>query len=167
MTDRNTKSGNSGATSINDPERMLEDSYDTSSAQDKTQQAAQTAKQKGEQVAQTAKQKTNQMTDQAQQKAGQMTDQAQAKADQGMDMAASGLDQAADTIRRQGQQMGGGTASGIANTAANTLDNASQYLRQKDTDELLDDLEALVRRKPVESVLVAAGVGFVLSKIFS
>jgi ElaB/YqjD/DUF883 family membrane-anchored ribosome-binding protein len=27
------------------------------------------------------------------------------------------------------------------------------------------DLEALVRRKPVESVLVAAGIGFVLSKI--
>jgi ElaB/YqjD/DUF883 family membrane-anchored ribosome-binding protein len=84
-----------------------------------------------------------------------------------MDMAASGLGQAAQTIRQQGNQSGNSTVSGVANSAANTLDSASQYLRQTDTDQLLDDLEALVRRKPVESVLVAAGIGFVLSKLFS
>lgn len=157
MTNRDVNTTGYGSASINDPGRMLEDTGDTtSSAQDKTQQAAQTAKQKGEQVAQTAKQKTSQMTDQAQQ-----------KADQGMDKAATGLDQAADTIRQKANQMGGGTTSTVANTAANTLDSASQYLREKDTGELLDDLESLVRRKPVESVLVAAGVGFILSKIFS
>jgi len=145
----------------------MDDQHMADAAEEPSPGAMDTAKQKGEQAAQTAKQKTGQMADQAQQKAGQMTDKAQAKADQGMDMAASGLDQAADTIRQQGQQMGGGTVSNAVNTAANTLDSASQYLREKDTDQLLNDLESLVRRKPVESVLVAAGVGFVLSKIFS
>lgn len=126
------------------------------SDQDMAQHAMDTAQQRGQQVAQTV-----------QQKAGQLGEQAQQKADQGMDMAASGLGQAAQTIRQQGNQTGNSTVSGVATSAANTLDSASQYLREKDTAQVLDDLEALVRRKPVESVLVAAGIGFVLSKLFS
>jgi len=48
---------------------------------------------------------------------------------------------------------------------ADTLDSASQFLQNKDTGQLMDDVEALVRQKPVESLLIAAGIGFVLSKI--
>lgn len=128
----------------------------SSSPQDMAQQAMGTAQQKGQQVAQTV-----------QQQASQLGGQAQQKTDQGMDLAASGLGQAAQTIRQQGTQTGNSTVSGVATSAANTLDSASQYLRDKDTAQLFDDLEALVRRKPVASVLVAAGVGFVLSKLFS
>jgi predicted nucleotidyltransferase len=47
------------------------------------------------------------------------------------------------------------------------LESTGSYLREKDTDQLMSDIEALIRRKPVESLLVAAGAGFVLSKIFS
>jgi ElaB/YqjD/DUF883 family membrane-anchored ribosome-binding protein len=45
------------------------------------------------------------------------------------------------------------------------LDQAARYLQDKDSAQLIADLEALVRRKPTESLLVAAGVGFLLSKI--
>jgi ElaB/YqjD/DUF883 family membrane-anchored ribosome-binding protein len=48
---------------------------------------------------------------------------------------------------------------------ADKLDAASVYLRDKDSQQLMADLEALVRRKPTESLLVAAGVGFLFSKI--
>lgn len=89
---------------------------------------------------------------------------AQDKADQGIDAATSGLTQAADMLRSQGEQQGGSVGS-VATKTAERLDSASQYLQGKDSEQLLNDLEALARRKPVESLLVAAGVGFVLSKV--
>ncbi len=86
------------------------------------------------------------------------------KSDKGIDSAASGLEQAANKLRQQGEQREGTMGTAAAKTA-DTLETASTYLHEKDTDQLVTDLEALVRRKPVESVLVAAGIGFVLSKI--
>lgn len=129
-------------------------------AKDKAQQAAGTAKEKGQE----ALSKGQDAAETAKEKAGEMTGKAQAGADQGMDKAASGLDQAADMLRDKGDQQGGSIASATARTA-DTLETASAYLREKDTDQLLNDLEALVRSKPTESLLVAAGIGFVLSKI--
>lgn len=99
-----------------------------------------------------------------QEKAGQMADQATAKADAGMDKAATGLDRAAETLRERGESMGEGTAANAATMAADRLEQGAQFLRENDTDQLIAELEALVRRKPVESLLVAAGVGFLLSK---
>jgi ElaB/YqjD/DUF883 family membrane-anchored ribosome-binding protein len=88
----------------------------------------------------------------------------QEKADQGMDKAAEALNRTAETVREQGEQHGGTVAS-VATKAADTMETTSAYLRDKNTDQLVADLEALVRRKPVESLLVAAGVGLVLSKL--
>ncbi len=111
-----------------------------------------------------AQDKASEMSDQAQDKASEMSGKAQDKADQGMDAAASGLGQAADKVREQGEQREG--AVGVAATrTADTLDTASQYLKDKDTAQIMNDLEAFVRRKPVESLLIAAGIGIVLSKI--
>lgn len=130
------------------------------------------AKAKGEQAMDKASEKGQQAMDQAGQKgeqakakASQAADQAHAKADQGMDKAASGMDQAADKLRERGDRQGGSVGS-VASTAADTMESASSYLHDKDTNQLMDDLEAMIRRKPTESLLVAAGVGFVLSKIF-
>lgn len=109
--------------------------------------------------------KANEMSGKAQDKASEMSNMAQQRADEGMDKAAQGLGHAADTLRQQGQQRGGTMATAATKTA-DTLDTASHYLREKDSDQVLNDLESLVRRKPVESLLVAAGVGFVFSKLF-
>jgi ElaB/YqjD/DUF883 family membrane-anchored ribosome-binding protein len=120
----------------------------------------------------TAKDKASQMTEQAgaafdtvKDKASQVTDQASTAADAGMDKAATGLDTLAGTLRDRGESMGGGSVGSIATTAADKLESGAQMLRSTDTEQLMTDLEALVRRKPMESVLVAAGIGFVLSKI--
>lgn len=124
---------------------------------------------KAKDVAGQAQEKATQAVDTAKEKAGQAADQATTKVDAGMDKAAGGLETLAGTLRERGESMGGsgGTASAVqtaATTAAGTLDSAAQYLREKDTDQLMADLEALVREKPVQSLLVAAGVGFLLSK---
>jgi hypothetical protein len=101
--------------------------------------------------------------------AASMAEGAKTKVDAGLDMAAGGIDKLVDAIRDRGDGLGqssgaAGTVGSVATAAADKLEGASQYLHQTDTERLMTDLEALVRRKPVESLLVAAGVGFVLAK---
>jgi len=115
----------------------------------------------------TVQEKAGQALDTAKEKMSQVTDQATTKVDAGMDKAAGGLETIAETIRDKGQAIGGegGGVQSAVGTAADKLDSAAQYLRDKDTDQLMTELEGLVRRKPVESMVVAAAVGFVLSKV--
>jgi len=122
---------------------------------------------KAKDMAGQAQQKAGAAVETARQKTDQVADQAATKVDAGIDKAAGGLDKLADTIR--GRAEGAGEAGGSpmlsrATMVADRLDAAAQYLRGKDTDQLVTDLEALVRRKPTQSLLVAAGVGFLLSR---
>lgn len=135
-------------------------------AKEQAGQALDTAKEKAGQVGQQA----TQAMDTAKDKAGQVAEQASAKADQGIDKAAGGLGQAAGLLREKTEGLGGQggageTAQQLAGQAAQQLDTAARYLEGKDSDQLVADLESLVRRKPTESLLVAAGVGFLLSRI--
>lgn len=130
------------------------------------------AKEKASEVQDKANEMTGQVQDKARDVAGQVQDkasqvgeQAHTMSDKGIDSAASGLEQAAGMLRQQGEGREGAIGTAAA-TTADTLESASAYLHEKDTDQLMADLEALVRKRPVESVLVAAGVGFVLSKLF-
>jgi ElaB/YqjD/DUF883 family membrane-anchored ribosome-binding protein len=111
-----------------------------------------------------AQQKVSDVADGAGEKARQLADTTHGMSDKGIDSAASGLGQAATMLRQQGETHEGAVGTAATRTA-DTLEHASTYLREKDTDQLMSDLEALVRKRPVESVLVAAGVGFVLSKL--
>jgi ElaB/YqjD/DUF883 family membrane-anchored ribosome-binding protein len=99
----------------------------------------------------------------AKEKAGDMAGQAHDKADAGMDRAAEGLGRAAETLREQGDSREGKVGN-VATSAASALEQGAEKLRTSDTDQLMNELEAMVRRKPIESMLVAAGVGFILSK---
>lgn len=110
-----------------------------------------------------AQEKAGEMAGQAREKAGAMADQAQEKADLGMQKTADGLERAAETIRDKTQGQGS-TMSAAATNAADALEQGAGYLRATDTEQLLSDLEDMVRQRPIESLLVAAGVGFVLSK---
>lgn len=101
----------------------------------------------------------------AREKAGEFAGQAQHRADEGMHKAAQTMDQAAEKLRQRGSEQGG-TMGQVAGTAADTLGSASQYLQGTDTAEMMDQVEAYIRQNPVQSLLIAAGVGFVLSKAF-
>ena len=119
---------------------------------------------KADELSSRAEDKAGEVGDKVQGKASELGDAAQQKTDAGMDKAASGLGSAADALREQGNQQGG-TVGGFATTVADKLDGASGYLRDKDSDQIVTDLEELVRRKPMESLLAAAGIGLLLSRI--
>jgi hypothetical protein len=93
-----------------------------------------------------------------------MGDQATHKADQGKDMAADKLHQGAEMLRDRSQSIGEGQMSNMATMAADRLDQGATFLRSKDTEQLITELEAVIRRRPVESLLVAVGAGYLLSR---
>lgn len=97
-------------------------------------------------------------------KAGGFGSQATAKADSGMDKAAGGLDSLATMVRGRGESLGEGQVASFATGAADRLESGAEMLRGTDSDQLMTDLEALIRRRPVESLLVAAGIGYLLSR---
>lgn len=172
MNDRNPSSGtpssfNDFSSTVDDPlsSEVSDPLAEVGANQNQSKQATGKAQEKGKEAVDSVRQKTSEVADKAQEKVSEVSGKAQEKADQGIDKASSGLGQAADMLRQQGEQRGGTVAS-AATMTAEKLDGAGQYLKDKDTDQLLTDLESLIRRKPVESLLVAAGAGFLLSKIF-
>jgi ElaB/YqjD/DUF883 family membrane-anchored ribosome-binding protein len=98
----------------------------------------------------------------ATQKAGSLAGQATSSMDAGIEKASGGLDTLAGAIRDKSQSLGG--AQSMANTAADKIEARAEMLRGQSADQMISELEALVRRRPVESMLVAAGAGFILSK---
>lgn len=117
----------------------------------------------GDRASAAASETTGNMVETAKQKADQVVGQVSATADAGIDRAATGLDRAAEMLRDRASGQGGSMES-VATVAAERLDAAAHYLQGKDSETLIAELEALVRRRPTESLLVALGIGFLLSK---
>ena len=134
-------------------------SQSTSDASAKAGQAADQAQEKLGQASDKASELKNQATD----KASELKDQATDKADQGLEKASGGLSTAADKLREQSGE--GGPLPAQAGMVADRLEQVSGYLKDKDTNEIISDLEAFVREKPVESVIGAVAIGFILAKI--
>jgi hypothetical protein len=44
------------------------------------------------------------------------------------------------------------------------MHSGAEMIRGKDTDQMMTDLEAMIRRRPIESLLVAAGIGYLISR---
>ncbi|HET8523550.1 MAG TPA: hypothetical protein VFL82_09960 [Thermomicrobiales bacterium] len=135
----------------------------TGTRQSKQSSGAST-KQKASNAVDKAEQKASKAADKASQKADQVIDQATSATDTGMDKAAGGMDKLAGEIRHQGQSMGSGSMQSAATSVAGALESGAQFLRENDTEELMNELEGVIRRKPMESMLVAAGVGFLLAR---
>lgn len=108
--------------------------------------------------------KAKQAAESGKEKASEMAGMAQGRADQGIDKAAESMDKAAGMMREKGEQ--GGTMGSVADTAAGAMESASSFLKDTDTSQMMDQLEDYIRKNPTQSLLVAAGIGFVLSKAF-
>ena len=57
-----------------------------------------------------------------------------------------------------------GAIATAATTVAGGLESASTYLKEKDYENLATDLTALVRRYPVQALLVGVGLGYLLAR---
>lgn len=140
----------------------------TQNMNDQNLNAADKAKLKSDDVSaktEEAANKAKDVVDQGKRKAEDVASKAQDGADEGLDKAANKMDDAADMIRQRGSEQGG-TVGSVASTAADTMESASSFLHNTDTSEMMDQVEAYIRQNPTQSLLIAAGVGFVLAKAF-
>jgi len=94
---------------------------------------------------------------------GGVAQQAEEKTDAGIQKSAEGLKKAADMTRSMTEDRSGPVGT-IGSQAADVIEKGAGYLEQGDTERMIQDLEAMVRRRPMESLLIAAGAGFLLSK---
>jgi len=82
----------------------------------------------------------------------------------GMSKAAEGLDRVVETVRGRTESMGDNQLTSAASMAADRMASGAEALRSMDGEEMLTGLESMIRQKPIETLLVAAGVGYVLSR---
>ena len=99
---------------------------------------------------------------------GQATDQARTLADQGKAAAGDKLDQVAQMLSDAAQTVEdklGGQYAQYARDAADRVADFSSTVRNKDVDELFDDIRGFVRASPAVAVGVAAAVGFAIARV--
>jgi len=105
-----------------------------------------------------ARDKAAELADQAQQVGAQVVD----KADAATTTVGEKLTDVAQTIRDKAPASG--PVADAADTAAETLQRAGTYLREQDLTDIRADLEGLIRRHPIESLLIGLGVGYLLAR---
>lgn len=88
--------------------------------------------------------------------------QAAAKADDAMTATGGQMHTIAQTIREKAPVEG--RVGEVAQQAANALDRSGTYLQQSDLNDVRGDLEQMIRRYPVQSLLVGLGVGYLLAR---
>jgi len=116
------------------------------------------------------------VSDKAQQVASDVKDKAQQVADKAQDIGQQAVDRADDATTTVGEKMTdvaqtirekapiSGPVANAADTAANTLERAGTYLQEQDLADMRSDLEGIIRRHPIESLLVGLGVGYLLAR---
>jgi hypothetical protein len=104
------------------------------------------------------------VTTKAREKASEYGQKAQEQADAGIDRAAGGMEKAADKLRSQALREEGVRAQ-AGEKVADGIDKTAEYLREHDTQAILDDVEKYVRRHPVQAIAGAVVGGFVLARV--
>ena len=91
-------------------------------------------------------------------------DQALDKLDQGKAKAADVMSQTASTIREKTSSSGGMAADAGAKLATG-MESVASYTKEHNTSEMMDDLEAYIKKHPGQAVAGAVVAGFLLGKI--
>jgi ElaB/YqjD/DUF883 family membrane-anchored ribosome-binding protein len=80
------------------------------------------------------------------------------------EQAASGVEKAAEKVRDQlGQKEGLPGQAGVK--MADTMESTATYIRDHTTDEMMGDVERLVREHPVQAIAGAIFAGFVIGRV--
>lgn len=106
-------------------------------------------------------------TDQLVGAVGEKGDLAKQTANEKSTQAGEKLTGFADTIREKTQTLEADhPVANAATKAAGAFEQTGTYLQQSTPDDWMGDLKQLISRKPVESVLVAAGLGYMVARAF-
>ena len=85
------------------------------------------------------------------------------KIEEGRTSAANSLQSAADTLHQK-TDTSVKAAGDMAHSAADTLESVAGYMRDHDTRQMMEDVEAVVKKNPGRSLLVAAAIGFLAGR---
>jgi ElaB/YqjD/DUF883 family membrane-anchored ribosome-binding protein len=122
--------------------------------------------QQGEQDSDGMKERAGQAADQARQKVGDAASSATHMVDERREQASGVMDTAADQIRERGESLPGGErTTEMASMAADKVESTSAYIRDHDVEDMMSDLETLVRKHPTQSLVVAAAAGFLVGRM--
>jgi hypothetical protein len=84
------------------------------------------------------------------------------------DSLASGMESAASSLHARAERLPGGErVARAAHAAAESLEDASDYVRDQDLRGMLSDVGGIVKRNPGVTLLAAAALGFVLARAFA
>jgi ElaB/YqjD/DUF883 family membrane-anchored ribosome-binding protein len=109
-------------------------------------------------------QKASEVTDKVGEVATQAREKAMETADQARERTAEGAESAADTIREQVEGKGG-IQEAAGTRLADGMEKTATYLREHDTQTMIEDIERYVREHPTQAVLGAVAAGFIIGRI--
>jgi ElaB/YqjD/DUF883 family membrane-anchored ribosome-binding protein len=126
---------------------------------------ANTTKDKLENAAGQATQKAKDLASNVADKAKDLAATAADKADSALSSVGSGMATAADKLRDTGPREG--YLGSATRTVADKLANAGGYLQEHGVSDIADDMTTLVKRYPIQSLLVGFGVGLLFGMAVS
>jgi len=130
---------------------------------DKLHEAVDTARETAQQASDAAGSATvRERVEDVKERAQQIGAQAAEKADAATTTVGNKMTDAAEALRQHAPESG--RAGEVADKAADTLERAGSYLQQQDLSGMRSDLEQIIRKHPVEALLVGFGVGFLLAR---
>lgn len=106
--------------------------------------------------------KAEDVADDVKERATQVGNQVAERADAATSTVGERMTDVAETIRQKAPTSG--PLADAADSAADTLQRAGSYLQEQDLSDMRADLEGLIRRHPIEALLIGFGVGYLLAR---
>jgi len=129
---------------------------------EKAKDLAQTGYEKAKDLAQTGAEKVRQGVNAGIDKAKDLAHSAENMAENAASSVGSGMESLAGTIRHNTPHEG--MVGSAAATVADSLEKGGRYLREEGLSGIADDVTNTIRKNPIQSVLVAVAVGFLLAR---
>jgi ElaB/YqjD/DUF883 family membrane-anchored ribosome-binding protein len=130
-------------------------------AKERAREAASGATQKAQDLMHKAQETASNVA----QKAQDAASTAQQRTDEALSNVGEKMSSLAGTLRQSAPQ--GGSLGTAASAVADRLEAGGSYLQEHGLEDMAGEMATLVRRYPMQAVLVGLGVGFLLGQAFS
>lgn len=108
------------------------------------------------------------VTQRAREAAQSISDVASETIDRGQSAMADGLDSTASAIGDRAEKLPGGeSVRHFARSAADRLGSSADYVRTRDSRQMLADAESFIKNNPGPALIVAAAFGFIVGRALS
>jgi ElaB/YqjD/DUF883 family membrane-anchored ribosome-binding protein len=133
-------------------------------SKDPVQETTHRAQEAGSSVAHRAQEAASQVGHRAQEAASNLGHRAEETVSGATQQAGQGMSSLASQLRQNAPQGYLGQAAGAV---ADRLDQGGRYLQDNDLGDMAQDVNALIRRYPIQSLLVGVGVGFLMGMLLT